>query len=56
MTTLRQKLSGCFRTPTGADQFCRIRGAISTLRKQRMPVLAALGKALAGDPPLPATT
>lgn len=56
MTKVRQKISGCFRTTTGADRFCRIRGYISTLRKQGMPVLAALGGALLGNPPLPATT
>ena len=40
-----EKISGCFRTTTGADRFCRIRGYISTLRKQ----------AMLGNPPLPAT-
>jgi transposase len=56
MTKVRQKVSGCFRTTTGAGQFCRIRGYIATLRKQGLPILAALGKAMAGAPPLPATT
>lgn len=56
MTKVRQKISGCFRTTTGADRFCRIRGYISTLRKQGMPVLAALRKAMVGAPPMPATT
>lgn len=56
MTKVREKVSGCFRTTIGADRFCRIRGYISTLRKQGLPILSALGKAIAGDPPLPATT
>jgi len=56
MTKVRQKISGCFRTPVGAQRFCRIRGYISTLRKQGMPILSALGKAIAGNPPLPVTT
>ena len=56
MTKVRQKISGCFRTTTGADRFCRIRGYISTLRKQGIPILSALGKALGGAPPMPATT
>jgi len=56
MTKVREKISGCFRTPTGAARFCRIRGYISTLRKQGLPILAALGQAIGGDPPLPLTT
>ena len=50
-----EKISGCFRTTTGAERFCRIRGYISTLRKQGMPILASLGQAMLGNPPLPAT-
>ncbi len=54
MTKVRQKISGCFRTATGADQFCRIRGYISTLRKQQLPVFAALRAAMVGAPTMPA--
>jgi len=56
MTKVREKISGCFRTPTGAARFCRIRGYLSTLHKQGMPILAALGQAIVGDPPLPLIT
>ncbi len=56
MTKVREKVSGCFRTQTGAERFCRIRGYISTLRKQGMPIFSALGHALVGDPPFPLTT
>jgi transposase len=56
MTKVRQKISGCFRTTTGAARFCRIRGYISTLRKQGLPILSALGQAVAGNPLRPATT
>jgi transposase len=56
MTKVREKVSGCFRTTVGAKRFCRIRGYISTLRKQGMPIRSALGKAIAGKPPLPVTT
>ncbi|MDQ2830621.1 MAG: transposase, partial [Chloroflexota bacterium] len=56
MTKVREKISGCFRTPTGAARFCRMRGYISTLRKQGMPIFSARGQAIAGTPPLPVTT
>ncbi len=53
MVKVRQKISGCFRTSAGADQFCRIRGYIATLRKQGMSVLSGLRNAVAGEPLLP---
>jgi len=42
MSKLQQKISGCFRTENGANIFCRIRGYISTLRKQGYNLLPAL--------------
>jgi transposase len=42
MGKLQQKISGCFRTENGANIFCRIRGYISTLRKQGHDLLPAL--------------
>ena len=42
MSKLQQKISGCFRTENGAAIFCRIRGYISTLRKQGYDLLSAL--------------
>jgi transposase len=53
MVKLRQKISGCFRSDTGATMFCRIRGYIATLRKQRLPILPALRSAIAGQPLVP---
>lgn len=53
MVKVQQKVSGCFRSFPGAEAFARIRGYLSTLRKQDMPVLAALEATLLGHPVLP---
>ena len=50
MVKLKQKISGCFRTFHGAEVFCRIRGYISTARKQGYHVLDAIGHAIMGQP------
>lgn len=43
------KISGCFRTTTGADHYARIRGFISTARKQQKQVFAELCRVLNGE-------
>ena len=50
MMKLQQKISGTFRTTKGAKAFCRIRAYISTIRKNRLPVLEGILAALKGAP------
>jgi transposase len=53
MLKVQQKVSGSFRAPSGAEAFARIRGYLSTLRKQGMALLAALETVFAGQPLYP---
>lgn len=50
MVKLQQKIGGCFRTPEGAEAFCRIRSYLSSARKQGHSPLAALERVFAGKP------
>jgi len=54
MPKVKQKVSGCFRTTAGADNFCTIRSCLDTLRKQGHSMLEVLRRAFAGDPIMPA--
>lgn len=55
MPKVKQKISVCFRTLTGAENFCVIRSCLDTLRKQGHGMLDVLRRAFAGGP-ISATT
>ncbi len=42
MAKVKQKISGTFRSSTGANAFTRIRGYVSTLRKQGKNALSCI--------------
>jgi transposase len=50
----QQKVSGCFRSEAGAEAFARIRGYLSSLRKQGVALLDALLTLFTGSPFYPA--
>jgi transposase len=50
MVKIKQKVSGAFRTRTGAETFCAIRSYISTTRKRGLNVIDAIHGALTGTP------
>jgi transposase len=56
MMKVQQKISGCFRSWEGAQQFCRLRSYISTIRKQGLNVWEALGSLFEGDVLMPQLT
>jgi transposase len=56
MIKLRQKISGCLRTLTGARQFCAIRSYLSTAAKHGLNFFDALVALTEGQPWIPAAT
>jgi hypothetical protein len=54
MAKLKQKVSGCLRTMTGARQFCAIRTYLSTAAKHGLSFFDALVMLANGDPWMPA--
>ena len=50
MMKVQQKISGTFRSTDGAKTFCRIRGYISTVRKNSLSVIDAIQTAFEGNP------
>ena len=55
MIKLRQKVSGCLRTLTGAQQFCAIRSYLSTAAKHGKQFFDTLVALAEGRPWLPTT-
>ena len=53
MIKVRQKVSGCLRTITGARQFCTIRSYLATAAKHGLGFLDALTQLAEGCPWLP---
>jgi len=51
MTKVQQKISGCFRSQEGAEIFCRVRGYISSCRKQDISSTMALDLLFKGELP-----
>lgn len=54
MPKVKQKISGCFRTVDGANNFCVIRSCLDSLRKQGHSMLDVLRQAFIGAPIMPA--
>lgn len=50
MAKLKQKISGCFRTFKGAEEFCLIRSYLATCRKQGWCIIEAIKLAVGGNP------
>jgi transposase len=53
MIKLQQKISGCWRTTTGAERFLAIRSYLSTARKQQQPLLDTITRLVDHHPWLP---
>ena len=50
MMKLQQEISGGLGSNEGADCFCRVRGVISMVKRNEMPLFTSLLKVLKGDP------
>lgn len=53
MGKVKQKISGCFRSTTGAQSFARVRGYVSTIKKNSLNVFDSLVLAVNGQPVMP---
>lgn len=55
MPKVKQKISGCFRTLKGAQNFCTIRSYLDTMDKQGHNLFEVLRLTFMGQPPMPAS-
>jgi transposase len=55
MTKLRIKISGCMRSPAGAEAFCAIHSYLATAAKHGIGMLDALARAASGSAWVPET-
>jgi len=55
MPKVKQKISGCFRTLEGAQNFCTIRSYLDTMHKQGHNLFEVLRQTFIGHPPAPAS-
>ena len=53
MTKVKQKISGCFRSELGAENFAKIRSYIETMRKNDIDIMDAINLAMKGKPIMP---
>jgi len=53
MPKVKQKVSGCFRTLSGAQNYCVIRSYCATMHKQGANIFESLVAAFKGAPPKP---
>ena len=53
MLKVKQKVSGCFRTEKGAEEFCQMKSYISTMKKQGYGVMEAIKSVYAGETIMP---
>ncbi len=54
MLKVKQKVSGCFRTEKGAEEFCQMRSYVSTMKKQGHSVMETIKSVFGGKILMPA--
>jgi len=53
MLKVKQKISGCFRTSIGAQEFCRVRSYVATMKKQGRGVMETISSVFARQTMMP---